>query len=322
MSAYELYYYQWTKMFLFFMPVVALLLDALYIIHRFDNRRRLAFKRIYSPNRIAYLLSGMMLLMGLMFFQGSFTSLKNVFPLLHNGFPYDQVQADIDAWLHLGVDPWRFVHRIAEVESLLSILELNYNVMWFIICFGVLFYVSTSPAAQAIRTRYIIMFMLTWTVCGNVLAGLFLSAGPAFYGAVTGDNGRFGDLTAFLAINSNAFSSASDFQAYLWSLYESQRPGLGSGISAFPSIHVALITLNALFLFDVSRKFGSLALAYTGLILASSVYLGWHYAIDGYVSIVVVIVLHKLCKYIIKDYVTTSTSEHRDQVTPVPELAN
>ena len=295
MLSHQLYYAQWTTLFAFVLPLIALLVNAISVMHRFDSRRSLAFKRVYSIDRIAYLLSGIALLMGLMFFQGSFTSIKNVLPVLHHGFPHDVVQANIDSWLHFDSDPWKILH-IAGIQWALPMVEWNYNVLWFVICFGSLFHVVISPHRRNIRNRYVVMFMLTWVVCGNVLAGIFLSAGPAFYGAVTGDAARFAGLTNTLMSYGSENSSAASFQAYLWSLHEAQRPGFGSGISAFPSVHVALIMMNALFLHEASRKYGGLGFIYVGVILVSSVYLGWHYAIDGYVSILVVSGLHYLCK--------------------------
>lgn len=74
----------------------------------------------------------------------------------------------------------------------------------------------------------------------------------------------------------------------LWQNYESSTVGLGSGISAMPSLHVALTTLSALLLSRLSRTAGVLAWAYLALILVGSVHLGWHYAIDGYASIIAV----------------------------------
>src|SRR5690554_6097737 len=55
MIAHALYVKQWATMFLFLMPVIALSIEAIYVIHRFDKRRGLAFRRAYSPRRIAYL---------------------------------------------------------------------------------------------------------------------------------------------------------------------------------------------------------------------------------------------------------------------------
>ena len=64
-----------------------------------------------------------------------------------------------------------------------------------------------------------------------MLACLFLSAGPAFYGAVTGDAVRFAPLNAFLG--QSASSPAAAFQAYLWKSYSTGTASLGTGISAF-----------------------------------------------------------------------------------------
>jgi hypothetical protein len=215
-----------------------------------------------------------------------------VLPLMRDGFPQDLVQADIDRWLHFGVDPWRWLLAIGESDALRAALEWNYNVAWFALVFGALFFVATSPAAAGIRTRYVAMFMLVWVVCGNVLAGLFLSAGPAFFGFVTGDEARFAEQLAFLARGADGSHSAAAYQAYLWSLHASGQSGFGSGISAFPSVHVALVAMNAFFLAERWPRLAIAAWAYVALIVASSVYLAWHYAIDGYVSILVVGAMH------------------------------
>ena len=290
-ASYDMYIGQWTTLFLFSMPVVSLAIEASFAVYRHGGRQTLAFGQVFSVRRLAKLFSGMALLMGLMVFQGTFTSIKNVLPLLNGGFPHDVLQADIDTWLHLGFEPWRLLHAIAGYGAVRSLVEFNYNFLWFLGCFGGLFFVATSPRAQAVRGRYMAMFMLTWIVCGNIFAGLFLSAGPVFYGAVTGDTGRFADLTDFLNVSEWQHSAAS-YQRYLWSLHEQGIPGFGSGISAFPSMHVALISFNAFFLAEYSKRLGIVAFAYTSLVALSSVYLGWHYAIDGYAAFALVAVCH------------------------------
>ncbi|WP_422371134.1 phosphatase PAP2 family protein [Hoeflea sp.] len=279
------------KGFLIVMPLVALGYDASRVVLRVDHRRRLAFSRVLTPERFASLAAGMILMAGITVFQGTFTTIKTALPQLWGGFPHDRVQADIDAMLFLGTDPWRLFQAVGGNWVVRTLVEFNYNVIWFALCYGLLFFVATSPLADGVRTRYLAMFLFTWIVCGNILAGLFLSAGPAFYGEVTGDHLRFADQLAFLA-ESQWRHSAAFYQSYLWGLYESGRPGIGSGISAFPSVHVALVMMNALFAFEVSRRWGLAALAYVALVLASSVYLGWHYAIDGLASIAVVTAGH------------------------------
>ncbi|WP_047032232.1 phosphatase PAP2 family protein [Hoeflea sp. IMCC20628] len=279
----------WT--FAFFMPVVVVLFDLVRVVHRFDGRRRLAFKRSFSGRRMAALASGMALMAGITLFQGTFTSIKISFANIHGGFPYDLYLANADKFLHFGSAPWRHLYAVAQNPTVLAIVEVNYNVLWHMINFGALFFVVTSPRANRVRMHYLAMFLFVWIVCGNILASMFLSAGPAFYGNVTGDTARFAEQMAFLA-GSDAVNSAAGIQHYLWSLYERGQPGIGGGISAFPSVHVALITMNALFLSSYSRGLGGLAFAYVGFVLASSVYLGWHYAVDGYTSIVIVTLVY------------------------------
>jgi hypothetical protein len=289
--AYSLYFEQWTYLFLFFMPAVALLLDAAWIIVRFNEKRLMAIRRALSPQRLAHLLAGMALLMALMFFQGTFTSIKNILPHLRGGFLYDRILADIDVWVSFGREPGLFLASFWGGGLLSKVVDWNYSGAWFALCFGALFYVVTSPRTAAVRVRYVSMFMLVWVVCGNLIAGLLISAGPAFYGAVTGDKDRFADQLTVLG-SGDSMSTAAAFQQYLWSLHESGAAGLGSGISAFPSVHVGLIALNAFFAAEVSRLFGVIAFAYVALVMASSVFLGWHYAIDGYASLLVVAVMH------------------------------
>lgn len=295
-ATYGVYLVRWIVTFAMVFPAIALLIDLLLVVHRFDDRRRLAMRSAFSIRRIACLLSGMALMMMMMLFQGTFTSLKSAMTFWQGGFLHDRVQADIDRWLHFGVDPWRLLYAFGEHEMVRRIVEVNYNMVWFLICFGALFFVLTSPRMRAVRARYLVCFMLIWVICGNLVAGLFLSAGPAFYGAVTGDVERFAGQMAFLAQGIGQPHSAATYQNYLWSLHDGGTTGFGSGISAFPSVHVAMIAMIAMFLAEHSRRLAMLAFAYVAFIVASSVYLAWHYAIDGYVSIAMVVVIHLLVR--------------------------
>ena len=290
-TSHTLYIWPAIKGFVVLMPLVALGFDALWIIVRFDSRRALAFRRTFSSERLAALAAGILLMAGVTLVQGSFTSIKNALPLIYGGFQYDRLQADIDAMLHFGVDPWRLFYALAGTPLARSVIEYNYNVVWFILNFGALFYVATSPRADGVRVRYLAMFLFVWIVCGNLLAGLFLSAGPAYYGDVTGDYTRFGAQLAFLAESTGQHSAAA-YQEYLWTLYTSNDAGFGGGISAFPSVHVGLVAMNAFFLAERSRIWGSIGFAYVALVAFSSVYLAWHYAIDGYASLLVVALGH------------------------------
>ncbi len=292
-SAYSIYFWRWISLNGLTLPIFAVLVDISLIIHRFDSRRRLAAKYVFSTSRLAYSLSGLCLLMALMIFQGTFTSVKNGMPVWQGGFRFDVLQADIDAFLHFGADPWRWLYLVVEKNDFArAAIEWNYSVFYFVINFGALFFVATSPLMTSIRTRYIICFMTVWIVIGNILAGLFLSAGPAFYGAVTGDSARFGEQLAFLARGAGSPDSTVSYQHYLWTLHQARQTGFASGISAFPSVHVGWAMLNALFAWEYNRRLGAVAFVYVAFVAASSVYLAWHYAIDGYAAAAVAVMVY------------------------------
>jgi hypothetical protein len=181
---------------------------------------------------------------------------------------------------------------VARNLVVLRVVEVNYDMMWFIVCFGALYWVATSRRANALRTRYCYCFFLTWIIVGNIVAGTFLSAGPAFYGFVTGDTRRFATLTQFLRSTAGDLYSAADSQSYLWMLHQRGLAGFGSGISAFPSMHVALVAMNVCFAFEASRRLGLVALGYLVIIMLSSTYLGWHYGIDGYAAVLLSVLLY------------------------------
>ena len=289
-AAYSIYLFRWLMLFGVVLPAAAIILRVALLVHRFDSRRALV--ALFSSANLAYFAAGLLLLMAMMLFQGTFTSVKNAMPVWHQGFPFDRLHADIDAAIHFGTDPWRLLYAVAAFDVVRLVVEWNYNVLWFVICFAALFFVATSPEAASIRTRYILSFMLVWIVVGNIFAVMFLSAGPAFYGEVTGDMHRFGEQLAFLARGVDSPNSSAANQAYLWNLYQAGLTGFGSGISAFPSVHVGLVTLNALFIGEYSRRLGFVAFGYVAFVLASSVYLAWHYAIDGYAAIALTAVIY------------------------------
>lgn len=290
-SAFSAYIVIWPVAFFLLFPFIYAMLGVLTVVHRFDRRRRLAFRLLFSRERLAHFAAGLLLLSAVMIFQGSFTSLKNAFPIWSGGFRHEMLFADADRLIHLGTDPWRYLYGFTASDTVRGLIEWNYDQVWFVLCYAALFWIAVAKEARALRTRYLLSYLAVWIVVGNVLAGLFPSAGPAFYGLVTGDAARFGDQLAFLAKSGASPHSARAVQDYLWGLYASGEPGFGSGISAFPSMHVSLITLNAFFLAERSRRLGLLALAYVALIAVSSVYLAWHYAIDGYAGIAVTIML-------------------------------
>ena len=273
------------------LPFVVMVIGIARITHRLDRRRLLAYRHMFGPRRAARFVAGTLLMvLVLVPFEAMFASVKTTFS--DSGLIYDKVAADIDRTIHLGRAPVKYLLSVAQDTRVLHLIEFNYDMVWFIVCFGTLYWVAISPRADRVRLRYCTSFFLCWIIIGNLVAAMFPTAGPAFYGLVTGDNSRFSLVQAFLQTTAGTFSSAFDEQAYLWILHQRGESGFGSGISAFPSIHVALITINALFIGEYSRRWAIVAWAYVAVIMLSAVYLGWHYAIDAYAAIVLVLLLY------------------------------
>lgn len=223
----------------------------------------------------------------LLFFLGltAFTTFKISIPDVVP-FYADRMLAQLDLGLH-GGDPWTWAHRIVP-EPVSAVIFAAYGYGWHVQWFGTLLFAAfwNNPAG---RMRYLWAFALTTILCGTVLAAALSSAGPIFHGQFYGGD-RFAALQTALAQNGYA-ASVHTYANYLLAVYQSGRPELGGGISAMPSMHVAVATLNAYFLTGFGRRWATAGWSFAALILFSSVYTGWHYAVDGYLSIFVVSLL-------------------------------
>jgi hypothetical protein len=216
---------------------------------------------------------------------GIFTSVKNMLPGV-SAYVWDLPLADLDALLAGGVDPWRYLEPIISRPWALQIVEVTYLTGWMLLVGFVPAIVAFAPRFAPIRLQFFLTYILCWIVIGNVLAAAGMSAGPAFFGDVTGDPARFGPLLDYLAANSGSEYSAYDLQKGLWRAYEAGQMSLGSGVSAFPSMHIAMATLWVIVACFAGPVFVAAAVAFLIFVLTASVALGWHYALDGYASIV------------------------------------
>jgi hypothetical protein len=227
------------------------------------------------------------LLVLVFFFLGltAFSTFKSVIP---SAVPYyaDNWLADMDEWL-LGEAAWKIAHHFdSDVWSLIVIK--SYEVLWFAQWFGTILFVALW-SDKAARIRYLWAVSMTLCIIGTILALAFASVGPVYYDQFVGGH-RFAGLK--VAMDNLAYSYiVRDYARYLLELYNAGTPGLGGGISAMPSVHVGLAVLNALFLSSLRWWYGILGWGFAVLIFYGSIYTGWHYAVDGYVSLIVVSVI-------------------------------
>lgn len=189
----------------------------------------------------------------------------------------------VDRMIHGGQDAWRILHPLLGAGPLTFTLNFCYN-LWFVVMFVVLFCVTFSTGDKRLRSQYLVAFVLTWVLLGNVAATMFASVGPAFIMPFYSDD-TFSPLMDYLQTINGVYPVwALNAQGMLLANAALDGPRLGGGISAFPSLHVAVVTLNAIYLW----RFGSVVRwASIGFLIAiqlGAVHLAWHYAVDGYAS--------------------------------------
>lgn len=227
--------------------------------------------------------AGLMLVLALILMHGSFTAAKNLLSDI-GPFRWDAALAQADAWLHGGKDPWRWLQPFFGHHLVTRFVQYMYTAGWVTGLCAVTALVAVSRRLQPYRLRFFLTYLFCWIVLGNVVAGLFMSAGPVYFGEATGDTARFADQLRYLSFSDGMPQSSVDLQQMLWILHERGRAELGTGISAFPSLHVAMSTLFTLIAWKINRRAGLAASAFLVVTMAGSVHLAWHYALDGYVS--------------------------------------
>ncbi|SFR32120.1 phosphatase PAP2 family protein [Litoreibacter janthinus] len=227
-------------------------------------------------------------LLGCLAFSMAFSLVKTSIPYIQP-FYADPLFADLDRALHFGVDPWRITHAIAAYVPPAAIVIL-YFMVWFLPAVFLPVFIALTDTDKDRSKRFMILYVGSWIGLGNLLAVVGSSAGPVYYDRLLG-TARFSDLTIALESSGISASALGRVQENLWQFYSEGGQSLGSGISAFPSVHVGLAAVTLLYLWERSRLLAPFGVVFAVMILFSSVYHGWHYAVDGYVSIAVVTVL-------------------------------
>lgn len=211
---------------------------------------------------------------------GSFHSIKIMMPELVP-FTWDTLFADLDKAIHFG-DPWVY---LTGLDKFYYPMTFFYVSVWFTLHLLLTFCICIS--GLKIRAQYLYTYVSTWLLCGNVIPMAFMAAGPIYYQRLTGSD-RFAELSQRIFAAADERYPQSLIPETLWQSYVEKNPFTGSGISAFPSLHVAMAMLVFLVACQYGKILGSLAFAFLLFTLVASVNLGWHYAVDGYASIVLV----------------------------------
>ncbi|HEX6218397.1 MAG TPA: phosphatase PAP2 family protein [Sphingomicrobium sp.] len=189
---------------------------------------------------------------------------KSMMPLIVD-FWADPPLADLDAFI-FGRDPWP-LFRAGWLMPVYGYLYL----LWFPITFMTLGFVAFS---RRDHRGVVTAFLATLVLGGTIGQYLLPSAGPIFFERI-GLGPRFAEL---VATNHFSFNRVSD---YLWLHYSARDAAIGTGISAMPSVHVALAVWTACAAWRLWRPLALPMALYALGIWAASIASGWHYFTDG-----------------------------------------
>jgi hypothetical protein len=223
-------------------------------------------------------------------FASTFTYFKAAIPLFHP-FSWDAQLAAWDQALHGGHAAWEWLQPVFGHPYATALVNVFYH-LWFFVTYGVLVWQALALGRPRLRMQYLLTTLLLWSLVGNLAATLLSSAGPVYFGRVTGLADPFAPLMAYLhQANEVVPVMALQVQDMLWQAYAGNATDIGAGISAMPSLHVATAFSYVLLGFAVRRWLGLLLAGFAAFIMIGSVHLGWHYAIDGYVGILCAVVI-------------------------------
>ena len=227
-----------------------------------------------------------LVLVALPLFARAFIGWKAAIPSL-NPFSWDLQFAAWDAAVHAGVHPWEILQPLFGRPAVTRLLDAVY-LMWHLVLVGVVVWQAWNPDREG-RLRFLLAFVLVWILLGTGLATVLSSAGPCYYRQVTGQPDPYAPLFEYLhSVDARTPLGNLRAQEWLWTNYRSGVENVS--ISAMPSMHVALPLLYVLA--SLRKPVVAFGFAiYALLIFVASVHLGWHYAIDGYVSALAVPIL-------------------------------
>jgi membrane-associated phospholipid phosphatase len=266
------------------MPFLVMLLCGGLIVETFREQGR---------PRVRLLFEALAAFAGTVVFHAGFGLVKTSMPYI---IPFwsDPVLANLDAALHFGFDPWQLAYGLADYLPIDFVLSMYLGAWAFpALCFPMLLATLDTDGARV--RRYLLLFVFAWVLIGNVVALAFMSVGPVFYDLLLGTE-RFAGLISALATGPIQNTDYPDVQANLWHVYINNGQAFGSGISAFPSVHVSVAMVAFLYMAERSRWLAPVGFVFLLCILFLSVYTGYHYAVDGYTSILIMLGLNWVLK--------------------------
>lgn len=200
---------------------------------------------------------------------------------VYSPFVWDSVFARADEILFLGHQPWQLTHALFGAMWPTLVIDRIYTFWIYLLPIAISAVALLAPRYD--RARFFLSYALIIFLVGIDAAYAFSSAGPCFAPMISEPLATtFAPLMDRLhALSKTEVLWAVEWQGMLWNGHKYGWFDVGMGISAMPSVHVAVAVLYALTLTQFGRYFSWAAWTFAAIILIGSVHLGWHYAVDG-----------------------------------------
>lgn len=229
----------------------------------------------------------------------AFSSVKSMIPLFTE-YTWDQTFIELDRAIFFGTDPWLLLQPVLGYPVITAGVAVIYHLWMLLLYPGVLWFAMSKQVERDTRRKFFLTYAMAWSLVGGVLATLFASVGPVFAEPLLGITTFVAQTDYLAAANEQVPVMVVPVQEMLVErFYEAER-GLGSGITAMPSMHIAICVLYWLAAREVSKPLARFFMGFLVVIWIGSVHTAYHYAVDGLLSLVAVAALWWLAGAIFK----------------------
>ncbi|MBX7541970.1 phosphatase PAP2 family protein [Qipengyuania sphaerica] len=228
-----------------------------------------------------------------------FSSLKAMIPLF-NEFEWDATFIAWERTLLFGYDAWQILQPLFGYPIVTAAIAVVYHIWILLLYIGVAVIALSPGVSDDIRRRFFLSYALSWSIVGGLMATIFASVGPVFVEPILGITDFAAQMDYLRWANEQVPVMTVPVQEGLLEGYFARENGLGRGISAMPSMHLAVCALFWLAARDSSKAWGRAFFWFMVVIWIGSVHTAYHYALDGVVSLAAMWAIWKAVPYVFR----------------------